>query len=314
MDGIDFGTSMLLSFLAKEEDEKRALLKSIGPVWDSNEMLLIIAGAVLFFGFNQAFSACVKGLSLPILLAVICFAFKAAALALRFLDEKRKRAWDMLLSITGLVVVLTSGIVLGNMVQGVSISRDNALTVAIYQPFTFFPIMMALLGLCAVLMQAAAWAVLKTTGPVKERALSAAQVLQWMYRGAMIFFIAACVMELSHSQTSKNMWFWALIFLAFLCLILLRLCLKPLQEKLLLAMSSVTFLCIWASIAALQFPFLIRSTSTWPAMTIYNTAGSLHTLTTLLWVVLTAIAIVIIFKIFIVRKVEGRTRQAAEKQ
>lgn len=313
MDGIDLGTGMLLPFLAKEEDEKKALLKSIGPVWNLNEMWLIIAGSVLFLGFHQVFSACVKGLFSAILLAVICFSLRAAGITLRFYDEKRKKAWDMLLSMVCLVLVLSFGIVLGNMVQGVAIGKNNALTIELYQPFTFFSVMTALLGLCAVLMQAAAWAVLKTTDAVKERALSAVQVIQWMYRGALIFFIAASVMELSRSQTSKNLWFWALIFLAFICLILLRLCLKPLQERLLLAMSSVTFVFIWASIATLQFPFLIRSTSNWPAMTIYNTAGPLHTLKTLVWVVLAAMTLVVLFKICIVRKFSGRTRQAAEK-
>jgi cytochrome bd ubiquinol oxidase subunit II len=309
LDGIDLGASMLLPFLAKDEEEKKSLLKSTAPLWDGNEAWLLIAGVVLYKAFPQVFSICLRSFLIPAIVVIVCLALRPLAYVLRFRDEKRKRLWEMVLAAASLVPVLVFFLCLGIIVQGAAIVNSRGLTLEIYQPFTFFSIMTCLAGLCAVLMQGAAWALLKAAGEAMDRALSAVQTVQWLYRGALIFFIASGVMGLSRGQTAKNLLYWVAIFVAFFSLILLRLSLKPLQKRLLLAISSAAALFFWTAIAMLQFPFLIRSLSEFPGMSIYNTSASMAALKPLLWIVLALIAALVSYTVWIFKAVRGKTGQ-----
>ena len=175
-DGFDLGTGMLLPFVGRSDVERRVVINSIGPVWEGNQVWLILAGGAIFAAWPQLYAVSFSGFYLA-MFAILC------ALILRPVgfkyrskrDDPRWRSnWDIALFIGGFVPSLIFGVALGNVLLGVPFRLDNDLR-AFYEG-GFFGLLTPLAVLCGLvsvgmlLAHGASWLRLKTRGPVAERA------------------------------------------------------------------------------------------------------------------------------------------------
>lgn len=177
MDGFDLGTQILLPFAARTDLERRVVINAVGPVWEGNQVWLILGGGAIFAAWPPLYAVSFSGFYLAMF--VILFALILRPVGFKYRskrsDPRWRAAWDWALFIGGFVPALVLGVAVGNVLQGVPFHFDQALRVA-YDGTTLFELLNPfglLAGLVSVAMLAAhgaAWLRLKTEGAVADRA------------------------------------------------------------------------------------------------------------------------------------------------
>ena len=148
LDGFDLGAGILSPFVAKTPGEKRALMTSIGPVWDGNEVWLLTAGGALFAAFAPAYATVFSGFYLAIMLVLFGLIIRAVSLEFRAHDPKWQKFWDVCFFVGSLVPALLFGVALGNCLQGVPLDAAGNYIGSFFGLLTPFPLLCGLLGLC----------------------------------------------------------------------------------------------------------------------------------------------------------------------
>ncbi|MGE5413499.1 MAG: cytochrome d ubiquinol oxidase subunit II, partial [Syntrophomonadaceae bacterium] len=178
LDGYDLGTGALHLRLAADDAERRQLLRTIGPLWDGNEVFLVAAGGTLFFAFPTLYAASFSGFYLPLILVLWLLVLRGISIDLRsHLDSPLWRTFfDVVFSASSTLLAFFLGVALGNVVRGVPIGPDTAF----FQPLWDFgrdpgildgyTVLVGATALATLALQGAAWATYRTTGAVHDRA------------------------------------------------------------------------------------------------------------------------------------------------
>src|SRR5947209_4614642 len=108
LDGFDLGVGMLLPVLGRGDTGRRVLLNTIGPVWDGNEVWLVVAGAATFAAFPDWYAALFSGAYLPMLVVLVALIGRGVALEYRGkIDAQRwRRSWDAVIVLGSLLIAL----------------------------------------------------------------------------------------------------------------------------------------------------------------------------------------------------------------
>ncbi len=191
LDGFDLGIGVLLPFLAKTEDEKRALLGAIGPVWDGNEVWLLAGGGALFAAFPLAYATVFSGFYLALMLVLFALILRAVSLEFRAHDPARKGLWEAVFVGSSLLPAFLFGVALGNVVAGVPLDARGEYAGTVFTLLRPWPLAVGVLGLCVFMLHGSAYAALKTDGAVRERARRAARILAGLVFAALFaaFFL-----------------------------------------------------------------------------------------------------------------------------
>ncbi len=177
LEGFDFGVGMLAGVLGRDEHERGAAIRTVGPVWDGNEVWLVAAIGVTFAAFPAWYAALLSGLYLP--LVGLLLALAARGVALEFRGKVDSAAWrrraDVVLGLSSLLCAAGVGTVLALATTGLALGPGGAVAGAgigrSLAPTGSAPALGgALLGVLAALLQGAAFLGLRTTGPVRVRA------------------------------------------------------------------------------------------------------------------------------------------------
>jgi cytochrome d ubiquinol oxidase subunit II len=166
LDGFDLGIGMLFPWLGKNDRGKSAVLATIAPVWDGNEVWLVMGGAYLFAFFPAAFGAALSTLGAPILVAVFALMLRAAAFEFRYHGSTRSRAvWDTVLCTTSWVVTLILGIGFGTVMTGLDVNdrSASALLKALISPL---PLATGIAGCSLFLLHGIAWSMQKVPSAI----------------------------------------------------------------------------------------------------------------------------------------------------
>ena len=181
LDGFDLGIGSLFPFLAKKEEEKDALYKTIGPFWDGNEVWLLTAGGALFAAFPHTYATVFSGFYLALMLVLFSLIFRAISIEFRAHDLKRQKLWDGALVIGSLLPSLLYGVALGNVILGIPLDSNMDYAGNFFLLLRPFPLLIGLFGLVAILVQGATYAAYKTEGEIQSRARKIAQKLWIKY-------------------------------------------------------------------------------------------------------------------------------------
>ncbi len=175
-DGFDLGTGILLPFVAHTDLERRVVINSIGPVWEGNQVWLILGGGAVFAAWPQLYAVSFSGFYLAMFAILIALILRPVAFKFRSKREQPqwRQRWDAVLFFSGLVPALIFGVAMGNVLQGVPF-RFSADMHIFYDGSFFdllnpFALLAGLVSVAMLVMHGAAWLVLKTDGPVAERA------------------------------------------------------------------------------------------------------------------------------------------------
>jgi len=127
LDGFDFGAGIIYRFVAKTEAERRTVLNAVGPIWDGNEVWLVIAGGTLFFAFPVAYASAFSGFYLALILLLWLLMFRGLAMELRsqLASQLWRSFWDSMLVIGSVMISVVLGAALGNLLRGVPLQADG---------------------------------------------------------------------------------------------------------------------------------------------------------------------------------------------
>jgi cytochrome d ubiquinol oxidase subunit II len=174
MDGFDLGIGLLFP-LAGGEQERDQMMRSIAPFWDGNETWLVLGGAGLFVVFPGAYAAIMPALYIPVIVMLISLVFRGVAFEFRTISRS-KTGWNFAFSIGSGLAAFAQGVILGNLIQGVTV-RDNAFAGGPFDWARPFPAFCGLAVMAGYALLGATWLTMKTEGAVARRARQHAKSL-----------------------------------------------------------------------------------------------------------------------------------------
>ncbi len=181
LDGFDLGAGAIHLFAAKNDRERRTILRAIGPVWDGNEVWLIAAGGTLFFAFPTLYASSFSGFYLPLIMVLWLLMIRGLSIELRghIKDPMWTSFWDALFFIGSSLLAVFFGAALGNVVRGVPLDEDGYFFQPLWTNFSpfnetpgildWYTILIGLLALATLVVHGSNFIAVKTEGEVNVR-------------------------------------------------------------------------------------------------------------------------------------------------
>jgi len=171
LEGFDFGVGMLHSFLGRTDTERRVLLNTIGPVWDGNEVWLIVAGAVIFAAFPGWYATMFSSFYLALVVVLLALMVRGVAFEYqrKFDDPRWRSSWRWGMTIGSALIPLLVGVALGDLLHGLPINSSHEYTGTFWDLLTPFGLWTGVTLMVLSLLMGATYLTLKTTGELHER-------------------------------------------------------------------------------------------------------------------------------------------------
>jgi cytochrome d ubiquinol oxidase subunit II len=175
LEGFDYGVGILLPFLGRDDGERRRIINSIGPFWDGNEVWILTAGGAIFAAFPHWYATLFSGFYLALFLMLAALIVRGVAFEFRSKDRHPawRATWDWCLFFGSAVPALLWGVALGNLLKGVPIDRDKNFVGGFFDLLGPYALVAGLASLTVFITHGAIFLSLKSTDPIKSRALAA---------------------------------------------------------------------------------------------------------------------------------------------
>ncbi len=176
LEGFDFGVGILLPVVGRTETDRRVAINTIGPVWDGNEVWLLVAGGATFAAFPEWYASLFSGFYLPLLLILVALICRGLAFEYRgkFDSDRWRRGWDRAIIAGSAVPALLWGVAFANIVAGVPLDADHEYTGTLLTLLNPYALLGGLATLLLFTLHGAVFLALKTTGDVRARAAAIA--------------------------------------------------------------------------------------------------------------------------------------------
>ena len=176
MDGFDLGVATLLPAVARTDEERRIVLNVIGPVWEGNQVWLILGGGAIFAAFPPLYAVSFSGFYIAMFLILVALILRPVGFKFRSKvpDPRWRAAWDWSLFVSGLVPALVFGVAMGNVLLGVPFHFDDTLRIfyegGLFGLLTPFALLCGLVSVAMLVMHGAGMLAMKTSGDIALRA------------------------------------------------------------------------------------------------------------------------------------------------
>lgn len=313
LDGFDFGAGAWHLFFKKELD-RRVALNAVGPVWDGNEVWLVIGGGALFAGFPLMYATFFSSLYIPFMLFLVFIIFRAIAIEFRSKEPMKwwRSMWDVTYSISSIMLAFLLGVVLGNVLQGLAIDENyNYAGSGFFEFLNPYALLTGVTTLALFMMHGAIYLLLKTEGKMFT-------LLTFLLKKGMIFFMVSFgittlftllyIPHLSDDFKSQPVMFLIPMFTFLSIANVPRLASKR-RYKLAFFFSALTISLMLVLVAIELYPTLLISTlSPENNITIYNAASSVKSLKIMLTIVAIGGPLVAGYTIFVYRTFKGKVK------
>jgi cytochrome d ubiquinol oxidase subunit II len=168
LDGFDLGIGMLFPFYPAEHD-RDLVMNSVAPFWDGNETWLVLGGVTLWAAFPKAFGILMPAVYLPVIVLLLALIFRGVAFEFRWVAKPRQRKWDIAFAAGSTLAAFAQGLVLGGILEEIPV-RDGQYAGTPFWWLSPFSVMCGLAVTAGYALLGATWLMLKTTGPVEQRA------------------------------------------------------------------------------------------------------------------------------------------------
>ncbi|MFI5897146.1 cytochrome d ubiquinol oxidase subunit II [Actinoplanes sp. NPDC051513] len=171
LEGFDFGVGMLLPVLGRDNRERRLLINTIGPVWDGNEVWVIVAGGATFAAFPEWYATLFSGFYLPLLIILVALIIRGVAFEYRGKrDEDRwRRRWDWCIVAGSLLPAILWGVAFGNIVRGVRLDAQHEYAGTFFDLLNPYALVGGLTTFVLFVLHGAVFIALKTDGEMRQR-------------------------------------------------------------------------------------------------------------------------------------------------
>ena len=296
----DFGVGILLTSLTRKDVERRAIINTIGPHWDGNEVWLIVAGGATFAAFPHWYATMFSGFYLGFFLLLFALIIRGVAFEFRSKSEspKWRYGWDRAISISSFLAAFLLGVVFTNLVRGVPIDANMQYT------GTFFNLLnpISLLGGVTVVLlfcfHGANFLSLKLTEGLRAKAHTNAKMY---FTAALVFALGlfAALFFTKSAFSSKGLVTLILPVLAAAAMIVSRVMMGKKHEGWAFICSSLAVVFTVGALFLALFPnVMISSTNAAYHLTIYNASSSPYTLKVMSIVAAIMVPVVLIYQIW----------------
>jgi cytochrome d ubiquinol oxidase subunit II len=171
LEGFDYGVGMLLPFIAKTDRERRAVINTIGPVWDGNEVWMITAGGAMFAAFPHMYATLFSGFYVALVFMLIGLIIRGVAFEFRSKreDPAWRSRWDMAIFIGSLLPALLWGVTVANLMRGVAIESDLNYYGGLLPLLNLYSLFGGVVFLGLFLVHGASFLGIKLEGDLKDR-------------------------------------------------------------------------------------------------------------------------------------------------
>ena len=280
LEGFDFGVGMLHSFVGRDDAGRRAAISAIGPLWDGNEVWLIVAGASMFAAFPGWYTTMFSGLYLAMVLLLFSLIIRGVAFEYRGKRDATqwRRTWDVALTVGSLLAPFVIGVALGDLLHGLPINSSQNFTGTFWDLFQPYAVFTGVTLVLICLLHGATFLALKTTGSMRERSGRLARLVAPFTAAAVIGFAIW-----THVSSTGTFFLRPLELLAILAVLAAVWLVYDGHEGFAFAATADTMASCIISIFVGLYPHVMVS-STNPAydLTVHNTASpsySLHAMT-----------------------------------
>jgi len=191
LDGFDLGAGVVHLFVARNEEERKRVLRSIGPVWDGNEVWLLAGGGTLYFAFPALYAAAFSGFYLALMIVLWLLILRGMSIELRSHIESPlwRPFWDLVFGVSSTVLALLLGVALGNVVRGVPLDSNGYFFLPLWTNLMpgsnagvvdWYTLLIGVASLAALALHGTFWVVYKTSGDLQERSRQFASKTWWV--------------------------------------------------------------------------------------------------------------------------------------
>jgi cytochrome d ubiquinol oxidase subunit II len=182
LEGFDYGAGAWHLFF-KKDLSRRVAINAIGPLWDANQVWLIIGGGALFAGFPVMYATMLSAMYIPFMLFLVLLVLRSSAIKFRSAEKMSwwRKTWDVIYFTSNVLIAFLLGVVLGNILQGFEIDENFAYKGGVFFAFLSpYAVMVGLTTLSIFMTQGAIFLLLKTEGRLHAR-------LTFLLKNGMIF-------------------------------------------------------------------------------------------------------------------------------
>jgi cytochrome bd ubiquinol oxidase subunit II len=221
LDGFDIGVGILHPFVARTEQERQISVRSIGPVWDGNEVWLLAGGGTLYFAFPLLYASAFSGFYLALMIVLWLLIMRALGIELRMhLEAHVWRAFfDGMFFISSLLLAVFYGAALANVIRGVPLGTDGYFFLPLWTNWRLGPepgildwytVIGGVLALVALALHGALYLIVKTESQLQQRSRLAARYLWIALLGLTIFSLPATI--IARPDGLQNYWRYPVLF------------------------------------------------------------------------------------------------------
>ncbi|MEU8239522.1 cytochrome d ubiquinol oxidase subunit II [Actinoplanes missouriensis] len=293
LEGFDFGVGILLPVVGKDDTSRRLAINTIGPVWDANEVWVLVAGGATFAAFPEWYATLFSGFFLPLLIILVALIVRGLAFEYR---GKRpgaawKRGWDRAIFWGSLIPAILWGVAFGNILRGVPIDANHEYVGGFVNLLNPYALLGGLTTLSLFTLHGAVFLALKTDGPMREQAGRLAARL------ALVAVPVAAAFLIWTGLTHDDGWGIALSVLAALALVGAVLATRARREGWAFTATGATILLAVAALFVTLFPNVMPSTlDAANSLTVTNASSTPYTLKVMTWVAVCFTPIVLIYQ------------------
>ena len=294
LEGFDFGVGMLHSVIGTDEAGRRAAINTIGPLWDGNEVWLIVAGAAMFAAFPGWYATMFSAYNLALVLLLASLIVRGVAFEYRGKRDaaRWRRTWDVLLTVGSVLAPLLIGVALAGLLHGLPINSAQNYTGSFWDLLQPYALWTGVTLVLICLLHGATFLCLKTTGDMRERSWQVARRVAPVTAAFVIGFIIW-----THVTASTAFFLNVIELLAVLAVIAAVWLVYDHREGFAFAATTVTIASCIISIFVDLYPNVMVS-STNPAynLTVHNTASGGYSLKVMTVVVIILLPVVLAYQ------------------
>ncbi len=320
LDGFDLGAGIINLWVARNHDERRLILRAIGPVWDGNEVWLLAAGGALYFAFPLLYASSFSGFYLPLMIVLWLLMLRGIGVELR--SHVNDPLWwsffDFLFSLSSLLLAIFFGAAAGNVMRGVPLTPEHYFFAALWTDFTVGPnpgildwytVLTAALAFATLTLHGAHYIALKIDGVVCLRARQAAALAWWAVVALTVLSCIATVYVRPQVVDNFRLYPLGLIIpiVVATSLVTMRVYCARAHDKAAFVSSAVYIAAMLGGAAFAMYPYLLPASGD-PAysLTIHNAKSGTYSLSVGLVWWLFGMALAVGYFTFLYRSFRGK--------
>jgi cytochrome bd ubiquinol oxidase subunit II len=308
LDGYDLGAASIAPLIARNDRERAAVMASIGPFWNGNEVWLIAAGAALFALFPEAYASSFSGFYLPFIIVLWLLMFRGIALELRnhLRSELWHQFWDAAFFLSSTLLILVFGLALGNLLRGVPLDAAGYFEGTFAFLLNPYALLVGVFALATLAFHGAAFVAMRADGQLGARAMRVTRVAWWF---VLALYIAVTALTLLMHAPIRAHWLFAMPAISLAALVGAWWSAGAARAAAAFSTSSCFIATLLVAAAGVLFPYLLPS---YPAgsggISIFAAAPSATALACALTVNIGGIVAVAIYSSFVWRRMGGKIR------